>query len=116
MDQQTMNTENAERVAEYIVTYCGFQRIFKHSSNDEIDIDKFTFMKRIGDVTYLFYSESYRYFTIATKHEKPKGNPGSSKDWTYPQKFNLYTKVMIPRLIQTPADAKAVIDGVSQRR
>jgi hypothetical protein len=85
-----MTEGSQEKILEHLIMFCGFQRIYrKFSDKENLDFDKFTCMKRIGDIHYLFYSEEFKRFTIAVKPEIPKGRPGNSKKWSYEEKYEV---------------------------
>jgi len=71
---------------------------------DDIDIHKFSAIKRIGEIHYLFYSESYKYFSIGVKLESPVELPGGdTKYWNI---------IMIPKLIMKETDAENLLKGI----
>lgn len=90
-------------ITEQLIEKSGFQRCSK-SSREELDFDQFTCMKRIHIVHYLFYSENFKHFSIAVRHDDPK------KDTT--GRLLQWTIITLPKVIQTWEEAKGLIDAI----
>ncbi len=74
------------------------------SISDDIDVHKFSAIKRIGEIHYLFYSENYKYFSIGVKLEKSMGLPGGGiKYWNI---------IMIPKLMLKESDVENFLKGI----
>lgn len=85
-----------------------FDKKKEHEANepisDDMDVHKFSAIKRIGEIHHLFYSEDYKYFSMGVKFENPVGLPGGgTKYWNI---------VMIPKLIMKGSDAEIFLQGV----
>lgn len=70
----------------------------------DVDIDLFTAVLRVHELHYLFYSETYKHFSIAVKYEEPKGMAGGG--------FKQYNIIMLPRVIRTKQDADEFLKGM----
>lgn len=84
----------------------GFTKLREIRDEESLDFNKFSCIKRIHEITYLFWSEEYKYFSLGVRHENPKGEAGvkgKKKEWNY---------IMIPKLIRTIEDAESVLNGV----
>lgn len=77
-------------ITQYLINNHGF---FKTNG---YDFDQYTCVSKIHDITYLFYSENLKHFTIAVKN---KIKPRLKDSQRVPNQFR--NKVMIPRVIDS---------------
>lgn len=92
-------------ISDYLINHCGFTKLRKRHNDEEVDVDLYDCVKRIGEIHYLFFSETMKYFDLGVKYSKPKGKAGGG--------FDEFKKVMIPKLIRTKEDAVALINSIS---
>lgn len=93
-------------ITEYLTGEWRFQKAYPRLR--EIDYNKYTCFLRIHALHYLYWSESYKYFSLVVVHEEPKGKAGGG--------IELSTDVMIPKPIYSVDDAKALLEGIVDKK
>lgn len=81
-----------------------FQAMHFKDKESQLDFNQFSYVKKIGDIHYLFYSDKLRHFTLAVKKENPKGEAGGG--------MRYWETIMIPRIIYTRYDVIELLKGL----
>lgn len=88
---------------EEVLNSYGFRKLHKSKfKEDEVDTDRVSHIKRIGDVHYLLFSMDLKIFSLAVRYDKPKGQAGGG--------YKEYNMVVIPKIINTPEDAAKLLN------
>lgn len=94
-------------IAEHLINKWHFRKITKRNRPDTVDLDQFDVLLRIHDIHYLFYSDPHKAFTLAVRHDRPKGVPGAVKGTVEEWKA-----VMIPKVIYETGEADALLNAI----
>ena len=70
----------------------------------EVDVEKFSHMKRIHEIHYLAYSQEMKHFSVVVKFDKPKGEAGGG--------MRKWRSTMIPRVISDVNIAREFLAGM----
>lgn len=98
-----------KEISDLLTEKYGFKKIFKSKHDTEVDVERFSHIRRIQEIHYLFYSELHKHFSLGVKHETPKGEAG-----TKGKKY--WTTVTIPKVVKTVEEAEQLIQGVVDLR
>jgi hypothetical protein len=100
-----MVEEENNTISEHLINNHGFSKIRMPRSMDKIDIDRFSCMKRIHVLHYLFYSDIHKHFSIGVFNESRKGIAGGG--------YKDYNTVMIPKTVVSTAQADEMVKAIS---
>lgn len=91
-----------ETISEWLVVEKGFKRFFPSKLHGP-DTNRFSCVRKVSPIHFLYYSDDLGYFTLAQNHEKPVNHIASErKIW--------FTYIMIPRLARTREDCEIILN------
>jgi hypothetical protein len=90
-----------EAISEWLMVEMGFKKYYSSKLHGP-DTNRFSCVRKVSPIHFLYYSDDLGYFTLAQNHESQVNHIASTiKQW--------FTYIMIPRLARTREDCEIIL-------